>query len=87
MYACIFDVGCGSFGGVCTSNDRPLISSDPPPHQSRIDYRKCQSLEGWTGQRMYSLPHSFDQARVQVSGHKPVYVVVVVVVYAVDVVR
>jgi hypothetical protein len=34
---------------------------------------------------MYSLPRSFDQTYVQVSGHKLIYVVVEAVVYGVDV--
>jgi len=48
MYASVLEIGQGFFGIVCASDDRPHVTSDPPPtaSQSRNDSCDGQILTG-----------------------------------------
>jgi hypothetical protein len=64
MYACNLETGRGFFEGVCALSDQDCISSDPPPHTSRIDSRECHSQKLGTGRVIPSRGKSLKVFRI-----------------------
>jgi hypothetical protein len=58
MYACIPEIGCGFFDGVCALNDQACISTDPPCRSWIASSLYCLRLTRFlrlTGVNVYSL--------------------------------
>jgi hypothetical protein len=41
MYACVLEIGCGFFSGVCTPSDATAHFRDPPPPRYAREPEPC----------------------------------------------